>query len=301
VADTQAEGPHTRAVAKVMAGGALTKNDGGAPGVLEGPDASTKRRRRAWITTLFVFLAFVLVGGGIVGYNLITAEPSAPPTIEIPALANHPEEEALTQLMGMGLIPTPDLEFDATVPEGNVINTDPTAGTSVNEHSSISVIISKGPSTVTIPKDLASKTEAEARSDIAALGLKAGQTIFVDSPTVASSLVVTTDPALGEVVPVGTTVNIMLSNGQVVMPPLYNLTKKEVEETVKKASPTLKVEFVEVENAVVTPGTVTGQSVAAGSKVDQNTTITVQLAKAPPAATTTPSEPATPPPTASGQ
>ena len=298
VADTQSEGPHTRAVAKVMAGGALTRNDAGPRDMPEGPDVATKRRRRAWITTLFVFLAFILVGGGILGYNLITAEPSVPPTVEIPSFAHATEDEALTQLMGMGLIPTPDLVFDATVPEGEVINTDPTAGTSVNEHSSISVIVSKGPSTVTIPKDLASKTEAEARSDIAALGLKAGQTIFVDNPTIANGLVVTTDPALGELVPVGTTVNIMLSDGQVVMPPLYNQTKKEVEETVKKASPTLKVEFVEVENAVVTPGTVTGQSVAAGSKVDQNTTITVQLAKAPPEATTTPSESATPPPTA---
>ena len=118
----------------------------------------------------------------------------------------------------------------------------------------------RAPQRSAIPKDLAGKPRVEVRENLAALNLKFNSNDFVTDPTIAANLVVTTDPAPGESVAVGTSVTLKISNGQVVMPSLFDLTKdpEKVKEAVtaalKKASPYLELEWEEVENSVVTPG-----------------------------------------------
>lgn len=87
--------------------------------------------------------------------------------------------------------------------------------------------------------------------------------------------------------PVGTAVTLKISTGQITMPSLFDLVddpegvKDAVTATLTKVSPFLKVTFTEVENTVVTPGMVTGQSIPVGTVVEQNTTVVVTVAKAP--------------------
>ncbi|MGO4384337.1 Stk1 family PASTA domain-containing Ser/Thr kinase [Specibacter sp. RAF43] len=281
------DGPATRAMAKVLAGGALIRDDADLPEVPVEPDRRVKRRRRAWIATLFVFLALILAGGGVFGYMWLSDRPAAPVPVTVPVLANVSEEEALAQLSSLGLDPKPVEEFSTDVDAGNVIRTDPHAGVQVNPHTVIDVFVSKGPSEVTIPKDIAGRTESEVRAELAALNLAFKPNDFVTDPQIQANLVVTTDPAPGTSVPVGTEVTLKISNGQVDMPSLFDLTKdpaqvkKAVEAALTKASPTLAVVFEEAENTAVAPGMVMKQSVSAGTRVAQRTTITVTLAKAP--------------------
>lgn len=287
-------GPATRAMARVMAGGALTTHDADGEEVDDLAPA-TKRRRRAWMTTLFVLLAIALSGGAILGYNLLNPRHVAIEQVSIPSLAGFSKDDALTQLLDLGLEPHSNEEFSTTVDPGDVIRTDPGTGALVNPQSRVEVFVSKGPSEVEIPKDLAGKTEGEVRDNLAALNLKFNSNDFVTDPVIGANLVVTTFPAPGESVPVGTSVTLKISNGQVVMPSLFDLTKdpKKVKEAVaaalKKVSPYLELEWEEAENSVVTPGMVTNQSVTAGSQVAQRTTVVVTLAKAPEKAKPTPS------------
>lgn len=291
-------GPATRAMAKVMAGGALTTADASGQEV-EDLAPALKRRRRAWMATLFVLLAIVLGGGAVLGYNLINPRPVAVEQVSVPALVGFSKDDALTQLRDLGLDPNSTEEFSATMAPGDVIRTDPGTGALVNPQSKVDVFVSKGPSEVTIPKDLAGKTESEVRANLGALNLKFNSNDFVTDPAIAANLVVTTDPAPGASVAVGTSVTLKISNGQVIMPSLFDLTKDpaQVKEAVtaalKKASPYLEPEWQEVENSVVTPGMVTDQSIPAGSKVAQRTTVVITLAKAPEPATPSPSSTAT--------
>ena len=289
-----AEGPDaepvTRAMAKVLAGGALTTGHTmeedpdshplGLPPERE-RDAASHKRRRTWIVTLFIFLALVLAGGGVLGYNLLTAKPPAKPQVVIPSVKLLNETDALAKLYNAGLKPSIDRRYDDTIPNGQAVGTDPATGNSVDTNSSIQLIISKGPSTVTIPASLVKMTESSARDAIRGLGLTAGATKLVNDGTISQGQVVTTDPAPGQVVSAGSSVDLMVSTGKVTMPALIGLTKDDAAQAIKDASPTLQVNFVEKDNAVVDPGKVTSQSTDAGADVDQFSTVTVEIAKAP--------------------
>jgi eukaryotic-like serine/threonine-protein kinase len=299
-------GPSTRAMAKVLAGGTLASNDGGTE-VPNERDRAVKRRRRAWITTLFVFVAIILAGGAVIGINLLNAKPAAPVDVSVPTVANMSEEDATTKLLELGFEPHSSREFSATVDAGDVIRTDPPSGAMVSPHAVIDVVVSKGPSEVLIPKDLAGRTESEVRFELQLLNLIFAPNQFVDDPLIQAGLVVTTDPAPGKTTPVDTTVTLKISTGQVPMPSLFDLTKdpdavkKAVTAAVAKASPLLQVDFVYAENSAVSPGMVMSQSEPAGSQVPQRSTIIVTLAKAPakapPSATPTPTPDATATPT----
>ncbi|MGA7206835.1 MAG: Stk1 family PASTA domain-containing Ser/Thr kinase [Specibacter sp.] len=287
-------GPSTRAMAKILAGGTLASNDGGHTEVPDDRDRAAKRRRRAWITTLFVFVALILAGGAIFGLNLLNAKPPAPVDVSVPSVANYSEADATTALLEAGFEPHISREFSTTVDPGVVIRTDPPAGAQVHQHASIDVVVSKGPSEVVVPKDLAGRTESEIRALLGSLNLSFAPNQFVDDPQIQAGLVVTTDPVPGTTVPVDSTITLKISNGQVVMPSLFDLTKdpaqvkKAVTAALLKASPLLQLEFVYVENSAVAPGMVMRQSEAAGTQVPQRSSIVVTLAKAPTPATPTP-------------
>lgn len=280
-------GPSTRAMAKVMAGGALTTDDAVFVEAADVPRAQ-KRRRRAWMVTLFVLLAIILGGGAVLGYNLINAKPAAVQQVTIPSLAGEDKDNAELRLTTLNMLPHSTVEFSESVPAGEVIRTTPKAGAFVDPGSAIELFVSKGPSELTIPKELAGKTESEVRFDLGGLDLKFNSNVMVNDGSIPAGSVVTTDPAPGETVPVGSKMTLKISTGQVLMPSLFDLTKEPeavketVEAALKAVSPHLSVTFEEAENAVVTPGMVTNQSIAAGTAVEQRTTVVVTLAKAPP-------------------
>lgn len=66
--------------------------------------------------------------------------------IEVPSLYGVTEETATTILTSKSLIPNIVYEYDDTVKEGTVIQTNPWSGERVSENSTIEVIVSKGPS-----------------------------------------------------------------------------------------------------------------------------------------------------------
>lgn len=299
--DLHDAGPSSRAMAKVMAGGALTTEEV-VPEEPEDVAPAVKRRRRAWMVTLFVLLAIMLGGGAVLGYNMLNQAPAAVVQETIPALAGMAKDDAMFRLKNLGMDPRSTEEFSAEVDKGDVIRTDPEAGTATELGTSVEVFVSKGPSEVQIPAEVTGRTEGDVRQDLIDLGLLIRSTDLVNDGSVGANLVVTTDPAPGAKVPVGTSVTIKVSTGQVSMPSLFDLTKDPalVKETVtaalKQVSEHLEVTFEEAENSVVAPGMVTGQSIQGGTDVAQRTTVVVTLAKAPEPEEPTPTPTPTPTP-----
>lgn len=306
------DGPATRAMAKALTGGPLTTGIAadedpdalplGLPAEKE-RDRTTRRRRRAWIITLFVLLTLILGGGSVLAYNLLNAKPPATVQIHVPDVRSMPETDAMAKLYNDNLRPSLRRRYDPAVAKGLAVGTDPSAGASVDPNTTITLIISDGPASVQIPNSLVNVTEPTARDAIRALGLLPGETKQVNDGTVGANLVVTTSPSPGQVVAAGSKVDLMVSTGKVTMPSLISLSQAEAQQAIQSASGTLQISFVEKENSVVDPGRVTGQSAAAGSSVDQYSTVTVEIAKAPapppaPTPTPTPTETATPTPTA---
>ncbi|MDQ0662242.1 serine/threonine protein kinase/beta-lactam-binding protein with PASTA domain [Arthrobacter ulcerisalmonis] len=268
-----------------------------------------KSRRRAWIATLVIFTLLVLAGGGLWLYQTVNRPAPAAPKVPIPAVASMTETAALQALYNAGLRPSIARSANDTVPKGTAIGTDPAAGGSLDPGAEVILNVSDGPSSVKIPDSLPGKTEAAARDILRQVGLVgAPSTSTANSATVPAGIVITSNPAPGQSVGVGTSVELIVSTGKVVVPELRGVTREEAEAALKELG--LVPSVIETENSQVEPGKVTDQSDPANAAVDQGKTITIVVAKAPPppppppapteTATPTPTPTPTPKPTKKG-
>ena len=251
-------------------------------------DELQDRRRRssriAWITVFFVAVLLVLAGGYVLLNNISDTRPSQEVvTVAVPDLVGMSEADATDAVVDAGLVPSTDDEYNATVDAGDVIASDPAAGTSVERESRVNITVSLGPANVVLPDTLAGLTESSARDALEELGLRGGTITEETSAEVTEGRVITTNPQAGQTVPVGSAVNLVLSNGKVTVPLLTDLTVDQARALLADPAVRLSSSVREVENSVVTPGIVTAQSAPARSQVDQGTEIVLTVAKAPPA------------------
>ncbi|WP_285246537.1 Stk1 family PASTA domain-containing Ser/Thr kinase [Pseudarthrobacter sp. efr-133-R2A-89] len=261
------------------------------------PSKRQKSRRRAWIATLVIFTLLVLAGAGLWLYETVN-RPAPVAKVQIPSVAAMTESAALQTLYNANLRPKITRLQNDTVAKGTAIGTDPTAGASMDPGAEVVLNVSDGPSAVKIPDSLPGKTEAAARDILRQVGLVgAPSTTTANSATVPAGIVITSNPAPGQSVGVGTSVELVVSTGKVVVPELRGLSREEAEAALKGIG--LVPLVVEVENSQVEPGKVTDQSDPVNAAVEQGKTITVVVAKAPapaPSPTPTPSDTPTPTP-----
>jgi serine/threonine protein kinase/beta-lactam-binding protein with PASTA domain len=255
-----------------------------------------KSRRRAWIATFVIFTLLVLAGGGLWLYNVMNQPPAEPVKVSVPSVEARTETEALQLLYDARLRPQIKRVQHDTIAKGIAIGTVPAADSLLEPDSDVTLNISAGPSAVKVPEALPGRTEAAARDILRQAGLVgAPSTTMANSATVPGGLVITTKPAPGQQVAVGSTVEIVVSTGKVAMPELRGMTRAEAEAALKALG--LPAVIKEMENSQVVPGKVTGQSDPLNSLVEQGKTITVTVSKAPaPKPTPTP----TPTPSTSG-
>ena len=240
-----------------------------------------RAKRRAWIVTLIIALLLVLVGGGYYVYNMLVQN-AVPDTVAVPAVAGMDQNAATNAIWAADLQPRVEQEFSDDVEAGMATRTDPDVGEQLEPGSQVVVYISEGSEFATIPKDLAGRTEAEVRDKLRNLGLEPGENVPANSATLPRGNVVTTKPAPGEKVKTGSTVDLVISNGMVRVPALMNKTIEEAGTMLEDAAVALPYRVQEVDNEVVAPGTVVGQSVKAGTDVEQGTEIVLTVAVAPP-------------------
>ncbi|PTT61391.1 Stk1 family PASTA domain-containing Ser/Thr kinase, partial [Arthrobacter sp. HMWF013] len=275
--DTRTDGP----ILPVTGAGASAGPDSGELPLGFAPErertARQKSRRRTWIATLVIFTLLVLGGGGLWVYNIVNRPAPPPAKIPVPVVAALTESAALQELYGANLRPKSQRVKHETVPTGVAIGTDPVAGTELDPSAEVILNISDGPAAVKIPENLPGQTEAAARDILRQNGLLgAASTTTANSATVPGGRVITTSPAPGQQVAVGSTVEIVISTGKVAMPELRGRTRADAEAALKELGLVPVVQ--EVENSEVEAGRVTDQSDGVNSSVDQGKTIAIVVA-----------------------
>jgi beta-lactam-binding protein with PASTA domain/tRNA A-37 threonylcarbamoyl transferase component Bud32 len=105
-------------------------------------------------------------------------------------------------------------QYDAAA-SGTIIKQDPGAGTSVKKSTRITVTVSKGPRTVTVPNEVG-KTKDDAYTDLYNLGFTPSAQPKNDD-SVASGTVISTDPKSGTTAQYGSTVTIYYSIGPTIV------------------------------------------------------------------------------------
>jgi len=147
-----------------------------------------------------------------VGSQVVLQIAARPETTTVPNVNGLTEEAALAALREAGLVRgTVTRQPSSSVPEGQVIASDPPQGSVVPRGSAVSYTISEGEETVRV-RPVTNTAEAEAVERLRDQGLEVAiERSF--SLTVPEGFVISQDPAAGTEVPVGSIVTIMVSRG----------------------------------------------------------------------------------------
>jgi eukaryotic-like serine/threonine-protein kinase len=272
------------AVAPVPAPVPVSPATGTLPRVGDGdPPLEEEPARKRWPWVLLILVLLLGIGG--VGYALSRGDggggsgdptSSAPATVPVPDLAGSSQADAEAQLTALGLTSTVVQAADDTVAAGDVVSTDPAAGTPVVVGESVTLTVSTGPDAVQVP-DVTGRTQEQARAQLTGAGLTVGDVTTSDDPSVDKGEVISTDPAGGTSQPRGTAVAIVVASGQVTVP---DVTGKSLADAVGQ----LKDLGFSTNSTTATaptdadPGTVVSQDLSPDTKADVGTLINLVVA-----------------------
>lgn len=243
--------------------------------------AKKKRRRQAWVRVLtgMLIAALALFSIGTVLYY--QNELNRVPTHALPAMQGMEREEAANTLRNNNISVKWEEEYSDKIEKDHIIKTSPVTGMEVEEGSEVTLTVSKGPSKVKIPDNLSGQSEAYVRTALEQAGFVAGRTSTVNSASVPTGMVVATSPKAGEQVDAGSTVDIVLSNGKVQVPNVTGMTRDQAITALSDSKVMLSTNIETTQTNSAPAGTVVSQSAAAGSSVEQGSTVTITVAQTP--------------------
>ncbi len=171
--------------------------------------AGTPARQRRWRGPLVMLLALLLaVGLGVGAWWFGWAR-----WTQTPSVLGQQESAAVAKLDRAGLeAEIGDPAYSESVPEGEVLRTDPAPGERVLDGGTVTVVLSLGQERYEVPK-LRGLTEDEAQDAVAARNLEFGESTGRWSDTVETGTVMASDPGRGTSLKPGTVVDIVLSKG----------------------------------------------------------------------------------------
>lgn len=176
---------------------------------------------------LSLLLLAALIAGGVVWY-LSTNEQKT-----VPQVTSLPLDRAVSDLQAEGF--KTDIVNEANrAPRGIVFEQRPSAGAELEEGSTVTVLVSKGPARVTVPNAVG-LPERQARDRLAASGLEVNVfEVFSDEP---EGTVIAQSPGSGERVSTDGEVRLNVSKGSglVDVPSVVDLTRAEAEAQVRDA------------------------------------------------------------------
>ncbi|PVE77863.1 Stk1 family PASTA domain-containing Ser/Thr kinase [Microbacterium testaceum] len=170
----------------------------------------------AWIWGGVSVLAVLLVAVFVWVMQFQPTDDVPTASLAVPNVVDMSYERAVETLEAEQLTASRVNESDEKIAAGNVIDTVPAAGTSVAAGQKVTVYVSTGPDTAKVPT-LEGITESEARAAIETAGLSLGSIRRQDDPALAAGTVISSTLEAGTDVAKGTTVNLVVASGQVVI------------------------------------------------------------------------------------
>lgn len=250
------------------------------------------RRKRAWgrfLSGLLIFLLAASCIGLVLYYNNKLNEV---PVVSVPTVMGQSQAEAENTLRNAGFQLEFAEDFSENVPKGQAIGTEPVVGSQLDKGSVVKLNISKGTEQVKVPSGLAGQSETYVREVLTKANLMPGRVSTVNNPTIPAGMVVAVEPAEGASVKAESTVNIVLSTGKVEVPNLVGMTRDQAIAALTGPETLLSTNIENVQTSSAPAGTVISQSAAAGTSIQQGSTVTIRIANAPaPSATASPAPP----------
>ena len=208
--------------------------------------------------------------------DLIAAiAPPAPGAVPVPDVAGLPAADGQAAIEAVGLVAATEEQPSTDVEVGIVIETSPAAGTEVDLGSTVTMIVSTGPSTIPVP-DVVGQTAADAQAALEGEGFVV-TTTEQPSDDIEEGLVISTNPVAGTEVAPGTTVDMAVSTGpeDVEVPEFIGLSIDEATALAEEVG--LTITFVEDPNAPDADGIVVDQTPEPGEMAEFGSEVVAQL------------------------
>jgi eukaryotic-like serine/threonine-protein kinase len=247
---------------------------GGMPyGTGDGPAYPPRRRLFSRRIVYLSLAAAVVVIVGLIAWWVTDGQ-----YVTVPQVAGMAAGTAGAELQNLGFtVKYGASEHSNTIAAGDVVQTDPMIGASVKRGATITIIESTGPVMIRVPQ-VTGLTEAAAQAELRKAGLTPGAVANVASNTIPVGVVISTNPVAGTSWPQSKPVSISVSAG----PPLPNFAGQQFSAAQAMAqSGGYQLQQQSVPNSQP-PGTIVGQSPAAGTPISKGEVVTVQVSSGPP-------------------
>lgn len=201
---------------------------------------------------------------------------------EVPPLLAKTQEQAEDRLQDAGLeLGKVKHAYSDTVERGQIISSDPKAGTRIRGNDAVGITVSDGPETVRVPA-LAGRKLDKARSLLKEDGLEPGMVTREFSEDVPRGSVITARPADGTKVRAGTGVALVVSKGAPIdIPDVTGSDEADARSELTEAGLKVKIATERVNSSEYDKGQVVRQSPASGGPAAEGDTVTLTLSKGP--------------------
>ncbi|MEU3886808.1 Stk1 family PASTA domain-containing Ser/Thr kinase [Streptomyces sp. NPDC029041] len=242
------------------------------------PPPPPSRRRRGPLRGPAAIVVAVLLALGLgVGVWYINSGQFT----EVPPLLTKTQEQAEDRLRDAGLeLGKVEHAYSDTVERGQIISSDPKAGTRIRGNDSVGITISDGPETVRVPA-LAGQKLGKARELLKDDGLEPGMVTRKFSEDVPRGSVVSASPADGTKVRAGTAVALVISKGAPIdIPDVTGADEADARSELTEAGLKVEIATERVTSSEYDKGQVVRQTPKSGTAAEGDT-VTLTLSKGP--------------------
>lgn len=208
------------------------------------------------------------------GTDIAVVVSLGPERFSVPALTGLTEAQARDALTTAGLaVGDISSSWDDLIPAGEIISSTPAAGEALKADTPVSLVVSKGPKPVTLP-DLAGTPVEEASTSLTSQGLEVSVTEEF-STVYSTGQVISSAPAAGEKVDVGSTVTLVVSKGPppVEVPYLIDMFREDAVALIENLGLVANVQ----EGPFTPLNRVINQDPRAGSFIPVGSTVTITI------------------------
>lgn len=239
-----------------------------------------KRPSPRWRTALQYLV--VAAAGFLVAYLvvafLVIPDDVVAGDVAVPGVVNLTQGDAQRRLTSLGLtVSIGESRYSPDAPKSTVLSQNPAAGTVVSPGSAVVLEVSAGQQRATIPT-LLGLSRADAERALGKAGLVMGQ-VREEASDSARGLILDARPSEGQIVPLGTRVDLAVSSGpaELTMPDVVGRDIGAARTLIAQLGLSAAPDEYDP-NSTLPAGTVVAQTPAAGASVPAGTSVALRVA-----------------------
>lgn len=245
-----------------------------------------KKRKTIWAVVIGILVAIALIA--LVWWLIASNKNQEPEQVAIPEnIIGMSAIEAQRSLADLGLVMEQGQAIASeTVDKGKVAATDPKPGSMVDPGSTVTIQLSSGAAEITVP-DVSGQTQDAARKTLEDAGLQVGSVKYEDDSKVAADRVIRTTPEAGSSASKDEEIILVLASGYVSIDSGQVVGKSQEQGLKYLADLGLQTNTVTEETTAAPNGQII--AVDPSGRVKVGSSVTVKVAKTPPAPSPGPS------------